>query len=293
MDQSTLLVNLLTDGITTGALYALVAIGFSLLWWLGGIIHLAHGGVIIAAGYAGYVAVATWGLPVWLSLLLAVGVAMVLGLVIQHFAYHKMLERGAGEMGMLTISLGILICLEYIITLIFGPEGVMLDAFALRAPIFPASGYILDSFSLMVVGSVLLIFLALFLFIEYAETGKRMRAVAENVDLSRTLGISAVKITMVVASIAAALAAPASFVYLYSRGLEPYEVIHIVLMAAIVAIIGGRGSLPGALLAGMIVGVAESIMVWFFSAGWREFMTFTLLYVVLLFRPWGLFGKPR
>jgi len=293
MDQSTLLINLLTDGITTGALYALVAIGFSLLWWLGGIIHLAHGGVIIAAGYAGYVAVGLWGLPLWLSLLWAMGVAVILGLLIQHFAYHKMLERGAGEMGMLTISLGILICLEYIVTLIFGPEGVMLDSFSLRTPIFPTSGYILDSFSLIVVGAVLLIFLALFLFIKYAQTGKQMRAVAENTDLSLALGISTGRIAMVVAAVAAALAAPASFVYLYSRGLEPYEVIHIVLMAAIVAIIGGRGSLPGALLAGMIVGVAESIMVWFFAAGWREFMTFTLLYVVLLFRPWGLFGKPR
>lgn len=293
MDQATLLVNLLTDGISTGALYALVAIGFSLLWWLADLIHLAHGAVVIAAGYAGYVAIAVLGLPFWLGVCFAIVVAVLLGLLIQQFAYQSMIRRGAGEMGLLTISLGLLISLEYLVVLIFGPEGVRLDAFELRAPVFPGTGYILDAFSLIVVGSVLIIFLALYLFIKYADTGKRMRAVAENVELARALGISTWKVTMTVAALSAALVAPASFVYLYNRGVEPHDAMHIILMAAIVAIMGGRGSLSGALLAGLIVGVAESVMVWFFAAGWREVMTFTLLYVVLLFRPQGLFGKSR
>ncbi len=293
MDQTTLLVNLLTDGISTGALYALVAIGFSLLWWLADLIHLAHGAVVIVAGYAGYVAIALLGLPFWLGISLAIIVAVLLGLLIQQFAYQSMIKRGAGEMGLLTMSLGLLISLEYIVILIFGPEGVRLDAFELRSPVFPGSGYILDKFSLIVVISVLLIFLALFFFIKYSDTGKRMRAVAENIELARALGISTWTVTMTVAALSAALVAPASFVYLYDRGVEPHDAMHIILMAAIVAIMGGRGSLSGALLAGLIVGVAESVMVWFFAAGWREVMTFTLLYVVLLFRPQGLFGKSR
>ena len=98
---------------------------------------------------------------------------------------------------------------------------------------------------------------------------------------------------MIVAALSAALVAPASFVYLHDRGLEPHDAMHIVIMASIVAIVGGRGSLSGAVVAGLIVGVAESIMVWFFAAGWREIMTFALLYIVLLFKPEGLFGESR
>ena len=293
MNQTTLLLNLLTDGVTTGALYALVAIGFSLLWWLSDLIHLAHGAVVIAAGYAGYTAIAVLGLPFWVGIFLAALLAIVLGMLIQQFAYQNMIKKGAGEMGLLTISLGVLISLEYIIVLIYGPEGVRLDAFALRAPIFPGSGYILDAFSLIVIGSVLVIFVALHYFIKYSDTGKRMRAVAANVELAQVLGISTWKVTMIVAALSAALVAPASFVYLHDRGLEPHDAMHIVIMASIVAIVGGRGSLSGAVVAGLIVGVAESIMVWFFAAGWREIMTFALLYIVLLFKPEGLFGESR
>src|SRR4051812_1140945 len=99
MERLTLFVNLLIDGVATGCLYALVGVGFSLLWWLADIVHLAHGGVIIAAGYAGYMVVKAGG-PLWAGLLAAVGVAVVLGVLIDRFAYQRLARRGSGEMGM-------------------------------------------------------------------------------------------------------------------------------------------------------------------------------------------------
>jgi branched-chain amino acid transport system permease protein len=293
MEQRILLLNLLTDGVSTGCLYALVAIGFSLLWWLVDVVHLAHGGVVIAAGYAGYVVIAGAGLPIWAGLCAAILLAIILGVLIDRLAYQKLLRRGSGEMGLLTVSLGILICLEYILTLAFGPEGVSLDAAEARKPLIDGSGLVLDAYTLTVVASVMLVFSVLLAFMRYSETGKRMRAVAENADLARVLGISTYKVTLFASALSAALGAPAAMIYLYSRGVQPHDAMHIVLMAAIVAIFGGRGSILGALIGGLIIGIAESVMVWFFAAGWREVMTFGLLYVLLLVRPQGLLGSAR
>jgi branched-chain amino acid transport system permease protein len=290
MEQLTLLVNLLIDGLATGCLYALAGIGFSLLWWLADIVHLAHGGVIIIAGYAGYLVIAKLGGPLWLALLAAIVTAVALGVLIDRLAYQRLARRGSGEMGMLTASLGLLICLEYAVTAFFGPEGVQANAGSARVPLFPASGVLLDMYTFAVVACTATVFLGLSLLMRYTQLGKNMRAVAENPSLARSLGIKTVQVTTAASALAAAAGAPAALVYLYNRGVHPHDAIHIVLMGAIVAIFGGRGSIVGALIAALVIGVAESVMVWFFDAGWREIMTFGLLYVLLLVRPEGLLG---
>jgi branched-chain amino acid transport system permease protein len=136
------------------------------------------------------------------------------------------------------------------------------------------------------------VFGGLTLVMRRTQLGKNMRAVAENPSLAHSLGIRTVWVTTAASAIAAAVGAPAALVYLYNRGVTPHDAIHIVLMGAIVAIFGGRGSIAGALIAALLIGTAESVMVWFFDAGWREVMTFGLLYVVLLVRPDGLLGTP-
>lgn len=290
MEQVALFLNLLIDGLSTGCLYALAGIGFSLLWWLADIVHLAHGGVIIVAGYAGYFAVTRLGAPVVVALGISVVVAVVLGILIDRLAYQRLARRGSGEMGMLTVSLGLLICLEYAVTVAFGPEGVQADPGAARTPFFPESGILLDSYTLAVTIGTALVFAALTYLMRATQLGKNMRAVAENPSLAHALGIRTLQVTTAASALAAAAGAPAAMVYLYSRGVTPHDAIHIVLMGAIVAIFGGRGSVAGALIAALILGVAESVMVWFFDAGWREVMTFGLLYVLLLVRPEGLLG---
>lgn len=292
MEQLSLLSNLLIDGLSTGCLYALAGVGFSLLWWLADIIHLAHGGVIIVAGYAGYLVIAKLGGPLWLALVVAIAVAVTLGVAIERLAYQRLARRGSGEMGMLTASLGLLICLEYAVTVVFGPEGVQADAGSARIPLFPASGVLLDVYTLTVAGCTAVVFSGLTLVMRRTQLGKNMRAVAENPSLAHSLGIRTVWVTTAASAIAAAVGAPAALVYLYNRGVTPHDAIHIVLMGAIVAIFGGRGSIAGALIAALLIGTAESVMVWFFDAGWREVMTFGLLYVVLLVRPDGLLGTP-
>ena len=119
----------------------------------------------------------------------------------------------------------------------------------------------------------------------------RLRAIATNLDLAKGIGIRTSLGTQQVAALAAILTMPSAIFLLFSTGLAPNESLHVVLVAAVTAILGGRGSLSGALIAGLMVGVAESVASWQFATGWRQLITFVVLYVVVLIRPQGLFGK--
>lgn len=292
MTSSSLLLNLVVEGIVQGSIYALLAAGFSLLWWVSGIVHLAHGGVTLAGGLLVFLLIDAWDVPFAGALAIGGCGAVLLGLAINGGIYGPLLRRRTDEMGLLTVSLGVLIVMEYVLTLVFGPEGATLDADKLRHPILPGGLPVLDGFSVVILFSTAVTFGALHLVMTRTQMGRRLRAVASNPELARIIGIQTFSVTRQVAALAALLSLPASVFLLFSTGLAPSEALHIVLVSAVVAILGGRGSLLGALMAGLLVGIAESATSWQLATGWRQLVTFSFLYIVLLVRPQGLFGKP-
>jgi|SRR5215467_4082578 len=291
MGSSVLLLNLLFDGLVLGCIYGLMGIGFSLLWWISGIVHLAHGGVMLAGGFALYVAFGALGLPFVLAFPLACVLALAAGLALDRFLYKPLIARGTDEMGLLTASLGTLITMQYALTLIFGPQGVTMDADRLRAPLVPRLLPVFDLFAVLAIAATALIFVGLWFLMAHTRIGREMRAVAENRDLARILGTDIRAVQTLVGAVAAALVMPAAAFLLFSTGITPPEALDIVLIASVVAIVGGRGSIHGALIGGIAIGIAESATTWQFAAGWRQLITFALLYALLLVRPQGLFGK--
>lgn len=292
MTSSSLLLNLVVEGFVQGCIYALLAAGFSLLWWVTGIVHLAHGGVTLAGGLLVFLLINAWGIPFAGALAMSACGAVLLGLAINGVIYGPLLRRQTDEMGLLTASLGVLIVIEYVLTLAFGPEGAAIDADKLRHPILSGSLPVLDGFSVVILVTTGVTFWALHLLMTRTQIGRRLRAVASNPELARIIGIQTFAVTRQVAALAALLSFPGAVFLLFSTGVAPSEALHIVLVSAVVAILGGRGSLVGALIAGLLVGIAESATSWQLATGWRQLVTFSILYVVLLVRPQGLFGKP-
>lgn len=288
---NSLLVNLIVDGVTLGCIYALLAVGFSLLWWICGIVHIAHGAVMLVAGYALYAGLQLMGVGFPIALICGVVAAIAVGIFAEGVMYRPLLNRGTDEMGILTASLGALIFLEYAVTIAFGPEGVTMDN-PLRKPIAQNLPMVIDRFAVTVVIVTLTTFLSLWFLLNKTQVGRGMRAMASNAELATILGINARRVNIYTAVVAAALCLPPAAFLLFSNGLVPSEALHMVLVASVVAILGGRGSLLGALLAGLIIGIIESGMTWHFATGWRQLVTFLLLYVLLLVRPQGLFGEP-
>jgi branched-chain amino acid transport system permease protein len=291
VSSASLLLNLVIDGFVQGCIYAMLAAGFSLIWWVSGIVHLAHGGIMLAGGFALYVMLSAFGVPMIPSIVIGFACSVAAGLLIDMVVYQPLLRRHTDEMGLLTASLGVLIVLEYGLTIAFGPEGATLDPEGLRSPLF--SGYlpVLDHFSALILFTTGLIFGALHLVMGRTGMGRGLRAVADNPDLARVIGVDTPLVSRQVAALGAVLSLPAAGFLLFNTGLAPNEALHIVLVSAVVAIIGGRGSMLGALVAGLAIGVAESATTWQLATGWRQLVTFVFLYGLLLVRPQGLFGK--
>ena len=291
MFDASLLLNLAVEGLVQGCVYALLAVGFSLLWWVSGIIHLAHGGVTLAGGLLFYLLLESLGLHSVAALGAAVVLTVLLGLVLDAAVYRPLQRRGTEEMGLLTASLGVLIVAEFVLTIGFGPDGVSMHPDGLRSPIFKDALPVLDRFSVGVLLFTATVFVALHAMMVRTQFGRRLRAVAANPDLARFVGIDTAMVGRHAAALTAILALPAALALLFSSGLAPSEALHLVLIASVCAILGGRGSLAGALIAGLIMGIAESVTSWHFASGWRQLVTFIILYFILLARPQGLFGK--
>lgn len=293
MSMNSLLTALFLDGLSTGAIYALIAVGFSLLWWLVDLVHLAHGGVMLVVGYAIFYATQQTGLPLPAAVMIGISVGVLSGLALDRLVYHPMRARGSNEQALLTASLGALIAIEYALTLAFGPEGVAIDAGDLREPLFAGTSVALDRYAAVTFAITLGVFASLAVMLRYTNVGRAMRAVAENEELAHVVGLPTQRVQLVATLIAGALVTPAAVLMLLSNGVTPSESLHVVLVAATIAVIGGRGSIVGALLGGLLVGTAESVVQWQFSAGWRLLVTFGFLYLLLLWRPQGLFGRTR
>lgn len=291
MTTSSLLLNLFVEGCVQGSVYALLAIGFSLLWWVSGVVHLAHGGVTLAGGLLLYLLFDAWGVPFVLAVPLTIVGVVSIGLAVTETVYAPLIRHGTDEMGLLTASLGVLIVMEYVLTIGFGPEGVTLEADVLRHSVIPGKLPVFDSFAAVLLVGTAVAFMLLHFAMTRTAVGRRLRAVAANPQLARSIGIQTSLVGRQVAAIAAFLALPAAAALLFSTGLAPSEALHLVLVSAVTAIVGGRGSLLGAWLAGIVMGIAESVTAWQFSTGWRQLVTFALLYAILLARPQGLFGK--
>lgn len=291
MDSWVLLLNLALDGIALGCIYSLMGVGFSLLWWSSGIVHLAHGGVLLAAGFALYVAFGVLGLPFAFAFPVTCVLTLATGLALEWFLYQPLIKRGTDEMGLLTASLGALLAIQYALTLVFGPDGATMDSEWLRVRLAPHLLPVLDIFAVLAMVVTMLTFIGLGLLMNKTKIGREMRAVAENRELASILGVDIRSVRLTVSGLAAILVIPAAGFLLFSTGITPPQALDIVLIASVVAIMGGRGSIHGALIAGLTIGVAESVTTWHFAAGWRQLITFLLLYVLLLARPQGLFGK--
>lgn len=292
------------NGLTLGSLYALIAIGYTMVYGIIGLINFAHGEIFMIGAYTGIVALI--GLPLlgvtWLPLLvvLAFAVAMVLtggyGYTVERVAYKPL--RGSPRLVPLISAIGMSIFLQNYValgqsnkdlalpnllpqmwTLVDNPGGVSVSVSALQV--------------MIVVMTVAAMWL-LHAFIRHSRMGRACRACAQDLGMARLLGIDANKIIALTFVIGAMLAAVAGVLYaLYYGVVTPYIGFIAGLKAFTAAVLGGIGSIPGAMLGGLVLGLAESFSSGYLPTQYKDVVAFSLLVLVLLFRPTGILGKPE
>jgi branched-chain amino acid transport system permease protein len=283
------ILQLVIAGLATGAIYALAAIGFTLLWQTSQTINFAQGEFVMLPAFFALVAMNWLGWPFWLSCLVAILVSiLLLGMVFKVIVVDPMLKQGVLPLVISTIALGLLL-----------REGAK-DFYSAEAQPFP---YIFPDRQVSVLGvqlslsqiGVLLIALAVIaalqLFLSRTRTGRQMQATAQNPTVARILGVRVERMIMYTFIINAALAAMASLLIspIYLAKFSNGE--HLGLAAFVAAIVGGFNQVRGAIAGGLLVGVIDNLAAAYVSTGYRQSVPLILLVLFILFRPQGLLGR--
>lgn len=280
------------NALNMGSIYALVAIGLTMVYGILRLINFAHGDMMTVGAYLALAALTTLALPAWAALIIPMFVVAALGVLIERLAYRPL--RGAPEVAMLITSLAISSLIENgaTMTLTAQPRPVRLPAGLTQR--IAAFGL---NFSLMDVAIIVLaitLMIALTVFVRRTTLGIAMRACSENVRVTQLMGIDVDRVIAVAFAISAGLAAAAGVLWSGKFGIvDPFTGFVPGLKAFVAAVIGGIGNIPGAMLGGYLLGFAEVFFVAFMPpevSGYRDAFVFVLLLVVLLVRPSGLLG---
>lgn len=289
---------LLLNGIIAGSIYALIALGFTVIYRTVKFFHFAHGIVYTAGAYLAY-SVVKWQLSVsggylsvsgWVIVCL-VGIigAGVLGVLIDRTVYHPLRLKKASNLILMLASFGVFIFLQNLIQLIYGAQILSLRTGPIREGYHILSAVITPIQILILAVSIILMIL-LWLFIKYSKLGKAMRAVSDDPVAANVVGINPERIILISFVIGSALAGAAGILISLETNIEPTMGFSALLKGIIASIVGGIGSIPGAMFGGFFLGIVENLGIWKISAGWKDCISFLVLIIFLLLRPGGIFG---
>jgi branched-chain amino acid transport system permease protein len=298
-------IQLTLNGLTLGSVYALIALGYSLVYGILKLLNFAHGDVFTVGSFIGFGMLQLLGgstdpvVPVWLLLVLITASAMagcaVLGVAIERFAYRPL--RDAPRIAPLISALGVSFFLAYSLQLLFGSEQRDYDAFSMANGALFFNGFDIGNvrvplLRIVIILSAFALMVALWLLVNRTKTGKAMKATSYDREAAAMMGIDVDRVIVFAFVLGSALAGAAGV--LFALRVPTYASLGFVagLKGFTAAVIGGIGSIPGAMAGGLILGFAEAYTQGYVSTKWSDLAVFVILILFMLFRPQGLFGRP-
>jgi branched-chain amino acid transport system permease protein len=297
-------IQLTLDGLTIGSVYALVALGYTLIYGVLKLLNFAHGDVFMVGSFIGYGVLQALGgsanpiVPVWLLLLLVTLAAMagcaVLGVVIERFAYRPL--RDAPRIAPLISALGVSFFLANSMQLLFGAQQFNYASYELSGGSLYFRGFNLDGvhvplLRIITIGAAFVLMIILWFLVNRTRTGKAMRATSFDREAASMLGIDIDHVIVFTFILGSALAGAAGVMFAlrvptfaavgFTTGLKGFTA----------AVIGGIGSIPGAMVGGILLGCAESYTAGYWTTAWSDLVVFSILIAFMIFRPRGLFGR--
>ncbi len=283
-----LYLNIIVAGLLTGAVYGLMALGLSVIFGVIRVVNFAHGEMMVLAMYGAYLANARLGLDPLLALPLVTLVLFGLGYALQRGLINRYIARPDHEQFLLLLALATIITASLLMG--FGPDArnVQLD-YAYDS--YEIGTILLDKVRVFAAGGAVLGAAALWSFFRFSRTGKAIRACADNQIGAQVVGLDVKRLYAVTFGLGAACVGAAGCLMLLLVDVQPYIATDYTLLAFIIVILGGLGSMPGALLGGILVGVSEALSGFLVEPSFKSAFSFALLILVLLVRPQGLLGR--
>ena len=281
----------LINGISIGSVYAIIALGYTMVYGIAKMLNFAHGDVIMIGAYISFCVTSYLGLPAWVSVIAAVAVCTILGIVIEGLAYKPL--RGTPSLAVRITAIGVSYFLQNAAQLIWSSSPKNFTSVVTMKPISLMDGkLVITGEVLLTVAVCILVMVGLTLFTGKTRTGKAMRAVSEDRDAAQLMGINVNQTISTTFAIGSALAAIAG-VLLCSTvpTLQPTTGSMPGIRAFTAAVFGGIGSIPGAMLGGILLGIIETFSKAYLSTQFSDAIVFSVLIVILLVKPAGLLGK--
>lgn len=279
----------LVNGISLGSIYALIALGYTMVYGIIRLINFAHGDIYMLGAYVAFFCTTVFKLSFFPALIAAMVFSALSGVIIERLAYRPL--RHAPKIAILITAIGVSLLLEYGGMLLVTPQPRTFPN-VLGSELYKIGGVVINSQQIIILAVSLALMVILTYIVHRTKIGKAMRAVSFDTDAARLMGIDVDRVISVTFAIGSALAAAAGvLVGIYYNSIDPLMGIMPGLKAFVAAVLGGIGIIPGAMLGGVILGVIEAMVSGFISSTFRDAAAFAILILILLFRPSGLLGK--
>ena len=283
---------LLLNGLIAGSIYSLVALGFSLIYQTTRFFHFAHGAIYTFGAYFAYLFYIQLGYGRIVAFPLACVGAMVLGAGCEVLVYKQMRKRKATDLTLLIASLGLYTLLQNIISMAWGDDtktmrtGEVVEGHAVL-------GARITDVQIMVIAATVILITLMTLILTQMKFGKTLRALANDSELAQLSGINSDRYILYAFSIGSFLAAVAAIMISFDTDMTPTMGFNALVMGVVAVIVGGIGSLPGAALGGLLIGLAQNLGVYWLPSKWQDTIAFVILILFLLLRPYGILGKKK
>jgi branched-chain amino acid transport system permease protein len=280
----------LINGLAQGSIYALIALGYTMVYGIIKLINFAHGEFYMIGGFIGYYSLAS-GMPILLAFPVAMIGAGLVAVIVEKIVYKPI--RYAGRIPALITALGTSLFFQYLGQGLLGADPKAFPE-AIKSTTYTYGGVMVTSTQLLIMGTTFVLMILLYWLVNHTKTGKAMRATSYNKNAAELMGINTDRIISITFFIGSSLAGAAGvLVGIYYNTVEPMMGLIPGLKAFIAAVLGGIGIIPGAVIGGLVLGVAENLVVGFWVSTYRDAIAFAILILILLVKPSGILGKNR
>ena len=284
-------ISYLLSGISLGSVYAIIALGYTMVYGIAKMLNFAHGDILMVRGYTAFIAFNQMGLPIPVAVLLSMAVCTALGVLIERIAYKPL--RNANSLAVLITAIGVSYLLQNLALLFFSANPKSFTSFVKISPIKLAGGNLIisgETVVTIVVGAI--VALCLLLFINKTKAGQAMLAVSEDKGAASLMGVNVNATIAMTFAIGSALASIAGILLCSAYpSLTPTTGAMPGIKAFVAAVLGGIGSIPGAFIGGILLGILENLSKAYISSKLSDAIVFSVLIVVLLIKPTGILGK--
>lgn len=278
------------NGISLGSIYALIALGYTMVYGIIKLINFAHGEVFMIGAFTGFFAITYLELSFFPALLLAMATCSITGVLIERIAYKRL--RDSTRIAALITAIGMSLFIQYLFIYIRGAEPQAYPENVLPSSTIELFGIKINSQALLILAVSIILMIILQLIVQKTKIGRAMRAVSYDKDAARLMGINVDNTISATFAIGSALAGAAGVIFgIYYTKINPLMGLIPGLKAFIAAVLGGIGIIPGAMVGGFVLGIVETLVSAAGFSLWRDAAAFIILILILIFRPSGIFGK--